>query len=132
MAALHRALDFISLNASNYRYFILDEIDNLDRVFQKDLKTALNNKFGIFILTSNNISNIDNALLDRCILVEMNAAQPTQFLPIAHRVLSDINPTLEDTEIIDLVKKLNGSFRNIMWELPKHARRKSMSVEKAV
>jgi DNA polymerase III delta prime subunit len=84
MEFISRILDKNSLNESNLHYIIIDEVDLLTKQAQESLKSALNNKRCIFILTTNYIANLDRGLLDRCVLVEMNAAKSNQLLPLAH------------------------------------------------
>jgi hypothetical protein len=38
------------------RYLIFDEVDNLSKLAQGSMKTMLNNKRAVFILTTNNIA----------------------------------------------------------------------------
>lgn len=59
-----------SLNASGLHYFIIDEVDNLTKLAQQSLKSALNTTRGVFILTTNNISQLDKALLQEAIEFE--------------------------------------------------------------
>jgi replication-associated recombination protein RarA len=72
-----RQLDSSSLNTSGKHYFIFDEVDNLSKQAQAAMKTIMNTKRGIFILTTNNISSLDKGMKDRCVLVDMNAAADT-------------------------------------------------------
>ena len=91
---LDKILSTHSLNTSGLHYIILDEVDNLSKQAQQSLKSVMNTKRAIFILTTNNISSLDKGLKDRCVLVEMNAASAAQLLPIAQRVATDMNVCL--------------------------------------
>jgi replication-associated recombination protein RarA len=79
MSLIERVLSKTSFNASGLHYFVLDEVDNLTKLAQQSLKSALNTNRGIFILTTNNISELDKGLKDRCVLVEMNAAAVSDY-----------------------------------------------------
>ena len=68
---LSKQLSTVSLNASGLHYVILDEVDNLSKQAQQSLKSVMNTKRAIFILTTNNISALDKGMKDRCVLVEM-------------------------------------------------------------
>ena len=46
------------------------------------MKTTLNSIRAVFILTTNNISQLDKGVKDRCVLVEMNAATDAEYLPL--------------------------------------------------
>ena len=124
-AAVSKRLSVLSLNASGNDYFIFDEVDNLNKVAQAGLKTILNSKRAIFILTTNNISQLDKGVKDRCVLVEMNAATDPEFLPLARRIASDKNVVLNDAELMSAIEGNNGSFRNIIFNVLVMAIRKA-------
>ena len=73
----------------------------------------MNTKRAIFILTTNNISSLDKGLKDRCVLVEMNAAKDSQYLPIARKVAADLNVVLNDT--IEKARHCAGFIFLISW-----------------
>jgi replication-associated recombination protein RarA len=124
-AAVSKRLSVLSLNASGNDYFIFDEVDNLNKVAQAGLKTILNSKRAIFILTTDNISQLDKGVKDRCVLVEMNAATDPEFLPLARRIASDKNVVLNDAELMSAIEGNNGSFRNIIFNVLVMAIRKA-------
>lgn len=126
MALLQDQLKTSSLNASQLHYFILDEVDNLTKLAQQSLKSAMNTKHAIFILTTNYITQIDRGLMDRCILVEMNAAQPEQLIPLAKSLIEDSDVVLNDTELKEVIAACNGSVRNVATNVKRLARRKAM------
>jgi DNA polymerase III delta prime subunit len=102
----------------------LDEVDNLTKLAQQSLKSALNTSRGLFVLTTNNVSELDKGLLDRCVLVEMNAAEPTAYLETARAIVKVSNATLSDDELMPTIKAANGSFRNLFHNVGRLARRK--------
>lgn len=113
-----------SLNRSGLHYVILDEVDNLSKQAQQSLKSVLNTRRAIFILTTNNISSLNRGLTDRCVKIEMNAAKDSQYLPIARKVAADLNAVLNDTELTAEIAAANGSMREIMSRVKRLARRK--------
>jgi replication-associated recombination protein RarA len=116
----------VSPNYSNKHYFVLDEVDNLTDAAQASLKAAMNVKTGIFILTTNHIEKIEKGVLNRCILVEMNAAQPQQWLPFARHILTDCEVRgVSDEELIPLISACNGSVRDIADSILTIAARKA-------
>jgi replication-associated recombination protein RarA len=115
--AVSKRLNVISLNASGNDYFIFDEVDNLSKAAQADLKTILNSKRAVFILTTNNISQLDKGVKDRCVLVEMNAATDAEYLPLARRIAADKNVVLSDAELLTAITGNNGSFRNVIFNV---------------
>ena len=107
----------LSFNASGKHYYIFDEVDNLSKTAQSGLKTTLNSDRGTFILTTNNLSQLDKGVKDRCVLVEMNAATDAEFLPLARRIARDKNVVLSDAELLIAIAGNNGSFRNVIYQV---------------
>ena len=125
-----RQNDVLSLNASKHHYFIFDEVDNLSKTAQGGLKTTLNSRRAVFILTTNNISKLDKGVKDRCVLVEMNAAADAEYLPLARRIAADEGVVLNDAELLTAIAGNNGSFRGVIFNvhrLAKRTTRQSMS-----
>jgi hypothetical protein len=74
----------------------------------------MNVSTGVFILTTNHIDKIERGVLNRSVLIEMNAASPQQWLPFAQRVLKDCGvEDVSDDELIPLLASCNGSVREI-------------------
>jgi len=121
---LDKITSTVSLNVSALHYVILDEVDNLSKLAQQSLKSVLNTKRAIFILTTNNISSLDKGLKDRCVLVEMNAAKDSDYLPIARKVASDMGVVLNDAALTAEIAAANGSMREVMSRVKRLARRK--------
>ncbi|HQT82372.1 MAG: hypothetical protein B7Z60_09355 [Ferrovum sp. 37-45-19] len=104
-----------SLNKSNLQYVVLDEIDNLTDAAQKSLKAAMNVQDVVFIMTTNHIDKIESGVINRCYLIEMNAAAPADWLPIVKRLITanDI-PLPPDSSLLPVIASCNGSARDIM------------------
>jgi len=126
MALIEKILSRNSLNTSGLHYFILDEVDNLTKLAQQSLKSALNTDRGIFVLTTNNISELDKGLKDRCVLVEMNAAPVSSYLPLAKSLISDMGVVMSDTDLLPTISAANGSLRNLIHNVERLARRNSL------
>lgn len=129
MSLIERVLSKTSFNASGLHYFVLDEVDNLTKLAQQSLKSALNTNRGIFILTTNNISELDNGLKDRCVLVEMNAAAVGDYLPLAKNLVSDIGVVMSDDDLLPTISAAKGSLRNLIHNVERLARRKGAQIE---
>ena len=97
---------------------------NLSKLAQQSLKSVLITKRAIFIHTTKNISLLDKGLKDRCVLVEMNAAKDSQYLPIALKVDADLNVVLNDAELTAEIAAANGSMREVMSRVKRLARRR--------
>ncbi len=123
---ISKILDKNSLNASGLHYVIIDEVDLLTKSAQESLKSALNTNRCIFILTTNYISALDRGLLDRCVLVEMNAAKVDQLLPLVQQIAMKQGITIADEELIATINAANGSFRNISHNVERLVRRKNI------
>ena len=123
MSLIERVLSKTSFNASGLHYFVLDEVDNLTKLAQQSLKSALNTNRGIFILTTNNISELDKGLKDRCVLVEMNAAGVIDYLPLAKNLVSDMGVVMSDDDLLPTISAAKGSLRNLIHNVERLARR---------
>jgi replication-associated recombination protein RarA len=115
-------------NSSGNNYIIIDEVDVLSEKAQESLKTALNSKRTVFVLTTNNLSSLDKGLLNRCILVEMNAASVVQLTELARKLTADINVVLDDAELVKIVSTCGGSVRNLADRVRRYARRKLQDI----
>jgi len=124
MVLIENVLNKVSLNESGLHYLILDEVDNLTKLAQQSLKSALNTNRGIFILTTNNISELDKGLKDRCVLVEMNAAPVSEYLPLARNLVSNVGIVMSDIDLLPTISAANGSLRNLIHNVERLARRK--------
>lgn len=129
LSQIQSLLDLSSLNDSKLHYIIIDEVDNLTKQAQQSLKSALNTTRAVFILTTNNVSELDRGLLDRCVLIEMNAAKPDQYLKIAKSIVSDFDVEIADEELLPTINGANGSFRNLIHNVSRLARRKASSLQ---
>jgi DNA polymerase III delta prime subunit len=125
MDLISKILDRTSINNSGIHYIIIDEVDMLTKLAQESLKSAMNTKRGVFILTTNNLSRLDKGMLDRCVLVDMNAASESELLPFARSILVDMNADITDAEILPTIKAANGSFRNLKHNIERLVRRQN-------
>ena len=137
MSLIQNQLNVSSLNGSGFHYFILDEVDNLTPAAQQSLKSAMNTSRGIFVLTTNHISKLDKGFMDRCVLVEMNAASTSQLLPLALKIAATLEPKLDIRECVSAIQASNGSVRklasNVLFEvLRKRKRLASQAANDAV
>jgi hypothetical protein len=75
------------------------------------------------VLTTNNISQLDKGVKDRCVLVEMNAATDAEYLPLARRIAADENVVLSDAQLLAAIAGNNGSFRSVIFSVLRLAKR---------
>ncbi len=126
MDLISKILDRTSINNSGIHYIIIDEVDMLTKLAQESLKSAMNTKRGVFILTTNNLSRLDKGMLDRCVLIDMNAAGDAELLPFAKTIAKEMYADIADAELLPTIKASNGSFRNLKHNIERLVRRKNI------
>ena len=96
-------------------FFLFDEVDNLLTYSQRCLKSWLNRKDIVCVMTTNNIEKVDVGLRSRSYEVEFNLQTSTQ--PYIDRVkcmlVEENLPTLNDNIVDSIVPKHKGDWRKI-------------------
>lgn len=124
LANIENRCNFTPIDA--FHYFVLDEVDNLSNAHMPSLKTAMNagSRFAVFVLTTNNLSKIDRAVIDRCHVVDFTAAPSSHWLPVISRVLAFYGVLgIPSQVLVDLVTVCRGSGRgvlNVSKQIVKH------------
>ena len=114
MTTIRNRAQLMSLNFSGYHYFVLDEVDNLTDAAMASLKSVMGIPQTIFIFTTNNISNVDRGVQNRCVRVDCNAAPTSDLLPFARRVLKDCGASaVSDDLLTPIIESCEGSVREI-------------------
>jgi len=104
-----------SFNKSGYHYFIFDEVDNLTDDAKRKLKLFLNYSNIVCILTTNYLHRVDDGLADRCIKINFNAANPTDYLPRIKHILRKQKLSIpSDQFLIDQIEQSDGSWRKFL------------------
>lgn len=101
----------------SYHYFVLDEVDNLKSEIMSSLKVLMNVnvKNCIYIMTTNFVNYIDDAVLNRCVKLEFNAASSERWLPRVKNILNDYGiQDVEDQDLLTIITPCHGSARDIM------------------
>ncbi len=95
----------VSLAKSDLRYFVLDEFDVLTAKAQANFKALMSaTKRSVFILTTNNLHEIDRGVHDRCWGISMNAASDERWLPAAHQMLQKLGVRdVTDETVMDVL-----------------------------
>jgi DNA polymerase III delta prime subunit len=106
----------VSANASGLHYFVLDEIDNLTEAAQQSLKAVMNPPhFSVFVMTTNHIENIDAGIKSRSYLIQMDAAQPADWLPVMRRVIAACGAVQPpDAALLPIIETCDGNARDIV------------------
>jgi replication-associated recombination protein RarA len=109
------------LHFSQHDYVILDEVDRLSKDAQQSLRGLMDLRRVMFFMTTNSLSKVDPAVLDRCHLVEMN--QPTQagqYMPFVQQVEQQMGlatGTVSLTQVTAMAHKARGSMREFSQQL---------------
>ena len=69
----------------------------------------------VFILTTNNYTDIEPGVISRCQCIAFNAAPASSWLPLARRILSDSGLTgISDEQLLAVIETGKGSARDIL------------------
>ena len=108
----------ISLNASSNHFVVMDEVDNLTEAAQAGFKAIMNRPNVIFIMTTNNLDQIDGGIQNRSIVIDMNLPPAANWLPILRRVYTNAHLTPPpDAALEQVVKAGRGSARAIFTDV---------------
>ena len=111
-------LDKNPMSYSNLRFFVFDEVDNLTAKTMKALKVIMNASHTLFILTTNNIAQVDSVLKDRCLCLPFLEAPAEKWLPLARRIAVDQDLIgIEDEELLTACRKSRGSARQLYRQI---------------
>ncbi len=101
--------------SASHHYYMLDEVDNLNDQAMKMLKSVMNVPGCVFILTTNNFTDIEPGVISRCHCIGFNAAPASSWLPLARRILSDSGLTgISDEQLLAVIETGKGSARDIL------------------
>jgi DNA polymerase III delta prime subunit len=115
---IQNSTSLISLNNSGLHYVILDEVDILTAAAITSFKSIMNQKNVVFILTTNNLSKIDQGVMNRSILLDMNAAPTNEWvtkITNIYQLSGLIAPA--PTKIAGVIAASNGSARSIFTDI---------------
>lgn len=105
---------YVSFNYSHMHYFIFDEIDNMTNDAQRALKSFLNKKNIVCVLTTNYLDKIDSGVQSRCELINFNAATEAGYIERFKQILTDNQlPMLCDEALCEIVSMHNGDWRQM-------------------
>ena len=105
----------VSCNDSNLHYVVLDEVDNLTGAALQSLKAVMNYPDVVFIMTTNHIEKIEPGIINRSYLIEMNAAQSSDWLPIVKRAIAACGALPPpDSALLPVIDSCKGSARDIV------------------
>ena len=125
----HIANAAILMPQGKYRYFVLDEVDQLNKDAMAILKSVMNQRGTAWVLTTNDFTAIESGVRDRCHCIPFNAAPAERWLPLARRILAHAGVSgVSDAQLAAVITPCDGSARQIadaVAELALAARRAS-------
>lgn len=111
----------MSMNHSDYHYFIFDEADQLSKKSQSKLRMFMQKKRVISIITTNVLLNVDNGVRDRCYQLEWNPPHQSEIIDRVKRVVVEQNLVMPSDDVLyQLTSSSNGSWREILPKLQKY------------
>jgi DNA polymerase III gamma/tau subunit len=99
---------------ASQRYYVLDEVDNLNVQAMAVLKSVMNTPGCVFILTTNHFEKVGIGVRSRCYCIPFNAAPAEKWLPLAHRIMADAGLNgISDQQLLAVIQTGKGSARDI-------------------
>lgn len=99
---------------ASHHYFVLDEVDRLNKEAMQILKSAMNYPNTVWVLTTNNFGDIEAGVKDRCHCIQFNAAPAANWRPLARRILAHASVKgITDAQLDAIIEPCNGSARQI-------------------
>lgn len=103
---------------SQHDYFVLDEVDRLTIAAQQSLRSPMGLKRCMFFLTTNYLSKVDQGIVNRCHLIEMNQiAAPSAYVPLGQSIVANMglkSTALPDKQLQQIAANARGSLRDYM------------------
>jgi DNA polymerase III delta prime subunit len=105
-----------SYSQNGWHFEVLDEADLLTDKAQNMLKSLMTvNKDTVFIMTTNHPSRFSDGLVDRCHMIEMNAASHGNLVGFGKNMLSKLNlpeDFISEDELMGYAQRCRGSLRD--------------------
>lgn len=103
---------------SQHDYFVLDEVERLTIAAQQSLRSPMGLKRCMFFLTTNYLSKVDQGIVNRCHLIEMNQiTTPSAYVPLGQSILQNmgLKSTAVPTKLLQqIAANARGSMRDYM------------------
>ena len=93
---------------------MLDEVDQLTKDAMAILKSVMNQRGTVWVLTTNDFTAIESGVRDRCHCIPFNAAPAARWLPLARRILAHAGVSgVSDAQLAAVIAPCAGSARQI-------------------
>lgn len=106
---------------SLHDYFVLDELDKLTIGAQQSLRSTMDLSRCMFFCTTNYLSKIDQGVINRCHLMEMNQiTTPSAYVPLGQTIMQNMGVAtgaIRVTTLESFAKKARGSLRDYTHEV---------------
>lgn len=97
-------------------YFVLDEVDRLSSSAQMALKPLMDLPRMTYFLTTNYLGKVDQGIINRCHLIEMNQiANTAAYIPLGQNMLKNMgvaSGVVTDETIMGIAQSSRGSIRD--------------------
>lgn len=118
ISLIDKRTSLVSWNASRLHYVILDEFDLLTSAAIASLKSVMNRDDVVFIFTTNHLNKIDKGVINRSILLDLNAAPANAWVQKISGIYASNGLTPPSASAIaGIVTAGNGSARTIFTDL---------------
>ena len=101
---------------SQHDYFVLDEVERLTIGAQQSLRSPMGLKRCMFFLTTNYLSKVDQGILNRCHLIEMNQITTSSaYIPVGQTILANMgvaNDLVSANTLCAIATESRGSLRD--------------------
>lgn len=100
-------------------YIVIEEVDEMTKGLHKTLRGLMDQteKYGKFILTTNNCHLLEDPLVDRCDAIELLAPSVDNVLPKAYSILKAEGIGYDERQLIALLSAGDGSIRRMLRNL---------------
>jgi DNA polymerase III gamma/tau subunit len=99
---------------ASQHYYVLDEVDNLNAQAMDVLKSVMNTRGCVFILTTNHFDKVELGVRSRCHCIPFHAAPAEKWLSLARRIMADAGlHGISDQQLVAVIQTGKGSARDI-------------------
>jgi len=101
-------------NLPEHHWIILDDFDTVKREKQKRLRQLLETDYGVsFVLTANELNEIDDGVTDRCKVIEVLPPTPADFLPYAMSRLRLVGNRIPEADVLSKLRPFGATLRGM-------------------
>lgn len=109
-----------SLNSSNFRFVIIDEIDGMNSNAQQALRSLMTETIGHvrYFITSNDLNKVDRAIRSRCRSIHFANFEPAKRVERVRQILASEGLVgIDDKVILDLLNECSDDNRELFRKI---------------